>query len=314
MKTTLILRSKCVVCYSFNYSKSVCVGRNSNRLITCQKLHVSRLSAYNILINVKFPTINDNFLWSSMFLHVWCQSWQVKHQNFPLLSQLFVWLEAAFTEFFFSRGELLFFSNCSDSKWINSKQPLVFGRYDLMTSSPSFCSHGRLPRPTRVGACWAVWCGEIPVPDPWSARARHQLGKRQPSCGHQGWEVGPNHITAWHSLETAALYRSFTRSHHICFLLSCILLFSLSLIGTLFCPRGFCRLQECVTRTAESSAVWLITVQGWNTVLRHFSLFQVGIFDKSHIQIPSVARIHALTVNWLSSESVFCSGLWFSPL
>ncbi len=58
-----------------------------------------------------------------------------------------------------------------------------------------------------------------------------------------------------------------------------------SLVGTLFCPQVFCRLQECVTRTVESSAVWPITVQEWNTVPRHSSLFQVVIFNESHIYI-----------------------------
>lgn len=58
-----------------------------------------------------------------------------------------------------------------------------------------------------------------------------------------------------------------------------------SLVGTLFCLQVFCRLQECVTRTVESSAVWPITVQEWNTAPRHSSLFQVVIFNESHIYI-----------------------------
>lgn len=150
--------------------------------------------------------------------------------------------------------------------------------------SPSLHSHGRLPCPTRVGTCWGVWCGEIPVPDPWSARACHQLGKRQPPGGHQGREVGPKHIAAWFLLEMAAFHRSFSRSHRICFLLSYIFFF-LSLVGTLFCLQVFCRLQECVTRTVESSAVWLITALEWNTAQRQSSLFQVVIFHESYICI-----------------------------
>lgn len=78
-------------------------------------------------------------------------------------------------------------------------------------------SHGRLPRPARVGACGGGRRGQVPVPDPRAARASHQLGKRQPSGGHQGREVRP-----WRLLKTAALYRSFTKSHRICFPLSCI--------------------------------------------------------------------------------------------
>lgn len=148
--------------------------------------------------------------------------------------------------------------------------------FDLISPSPSFYSHGRLPCPARVGTCWGVRRGEIPVPDPRPARACHQLGERQTPSGHQGWEVGPNHIMAWRLLETAALYRSFNRSLCICYLLSYICFsLSLSLIGTLFCRQGFCRLQACVKKTVEGSAVWHITVQEWNTARRHFLPFQV---------------------------------------
>lgn len=66
------------------------------------------------------------------------------------------------------------------------KQPGSKQHCDVMTDScPPPRSHGRLPRPARVGARRGVWRGQVPVPDPRSARARHQLGKRQPSSGHQ---------------------------------------------------------------------------------------------------------------------------------
>lgn len=57
------------------------------------------------------------------------------------------------------------------------------------------CSHGKLPRPARVGARRGVRRGQVPVPDPRPARARHQLGKRQPSSGHQRWEVGAEQLS-----------------------------------------------------------------------------------------------------------------------
>lgn len=79
-------------------------------------------------------------------------------------------------------------------------------------SSPCLRSHGRLPRPTRVGACWGDWCGKIPVSDPRSARACYQLGERRPSCGHQGRKVGFCHSLAWHLRQSAILSRPFTWS------------------------------------------------------------------------------------------------------
>lgn len=98
---------------------------------------------------------------------------------------------------------------------------------DLIPPSLSLLSsHGRFPCPTGVSARGGVWRGSIPVSDPRPARACHQLGKRQPSSGHQGREVGPNCSTTWRILEVAAVYRSFTRSHRVC-----LLLFYISLSG-----------------------------------------------------------------------------------
>lgn len=87
---------------------------------------------------------------------------------------------------------------------------------DVMSSSVSLYSHGWLLRSARVGACWGVRCGSIPVPDPRSARASNQLGEKQPPSGHQGRQVGQI-VTAWHLLEVAAFHRLFTRAHGFCF-------------------------------------------------------------------------------------------------
>lgn len=199
---------------------------------------------------------------------------------------------------------------------VHCKQPGLKLCCDVMTwqTLSLIYSHGRLPCPTRVSTCWGVWCGEIPVPDPWSARACHQLGKRQPPGGHQGREVGPKHITALFLLEMAAFYRSFSRSHRICFLLSYIFFLSLSLVGTLFCLQVFCRLRECVTRTVESSAVWLITALEWNTAQRQSSLFQVVIFHESYIYILWAKFFFSRKRGCIPSpKSLLYTGLLFFP-
>lgn len=59
----------------------------------------------------------------------------------------------------------------------------------LYNLSLSLHSDGRLPCSTGVGSCRGARCSQIPVPDPRSARACYQLGKRPPSSGHQGWKV-----------------------------------------------------------------------------------------------------------------------------
>lgn len=130
--------------------------------------------------------------------------------------------------------------------------------------TPHFlCSHGKLPRPARVGARRGVRRGPVPVPDPRTARARHQLGKRQPSSGHQRWEVGADQLARGD-------WRSDGSSPG-----------SLSLVGTLFCPPVFCRLQGCVWRTAGGSAAWPTTAQEWNTARRRSSRFQVHTLQPS---------------------------------
>lgn len=138
----------------------------------------------------------------------------------------------------------------------------------LSICSPPLHSHGWFPRPARVGACRGVWCGQVPVSDPRSARARHQLGKRRPPCGHQGRQVGFVHSTMGHGMQLAELHGLFSRCPYMPHVL-------FPLAGTLCCLQVFCRLPAYARWTAESSAAWPTTAQGWNTVPRPSSLFQV---------------------------------------
>lgn len=139
------------------------------------------------------------------------------------------------------------------------KQPGYTLRCEEVADSPpsSLCSHGKLPRPAGVGARRGVRRGQVPVPDPRSARARHQLGKRRPSSGHRRREVGAEQLT-----------RVGQRAEGL-------LTGPSSLVGTLFCPPGFCRSQGCVWRTAGGSAAWPITAQESSTAPRPSSRFQV---------------------------------------
>lgn len=77
------------------------------------------------------------------------------------------------------------------------KQPGYTLRCEEVADSPpsSLRSHGKLPRPAGVGPRRGVRRGPVPVPDPRSARARHQLGKRRPSRGHRRREVGAEQLT-----------------------------------------------------------------------------------------------------------------------
>lgn len=138
---------------------------------------------------------------------------------------------------------------------------------ELTTFSHSYHSDGRFPRPTGVSARRGVWCGQIPVPDPRSARARHQLGKRQSSSGHQGREVGPEHHCPICRSEAAAYDRLFTRSNCFCFLLShrytLLPTGVLQITGLRYEDSGkFC----CVAHNSagvKHSAEAVLTVSGW---------------------------------------------------
>lgn len=79
-------------------------------------------------------------------------------------------------------------------------------------SRPSHYSHGRFPCSTRVGARWGVWCGSIPVSDPWPTGACYQLGKRQAPSGHQGWEVGPHICMGWYFFSKGSTFLCLTVS------------------------------------------------------------------------------------------------------